>query len=47
MTVATVEGNTSSGKSGSQWNGDGIWFRKRAIDPFGSFRMHSVVPVKQ
>jgi hypothetical protein len=39
-----VEANTSSGKSGSQWNGDGIWIRWRKIVPFGVFRITHVVP---
>lgn len=27
----TIEANTSSGKKGSQWNGDGTWQRWRTI----------------
>lgn len=37
----TVEGNTSPGTSGSQANGDGIWFRKRSIEPANYFRITS------
>lgn len=35
----TIEGNTSSGKSGSQWNGGGVWDRKRKINPYDYFRI--------
>lgn len=35
----TVEGNTSSGQTGSQSNGDGIWMRKRSIEPLNYFRI--------
>ncbi len=37
----TVEGNTSSGQSGSQADGDGIWIRKRSIEPANYFRITS------
>lgn len=37
----TIEGNTSSGKKGSQSNGNGIYFRKRAIEPANYFRITS------
>lgn len=35
----TIEGNTSSGRSGSQWNGGGVWSRKRTINPYDHFRI--------
>jgi hypothetical protein len=35
----TVEGNTSSGLRGSQYNGDGVWGRKREINPTNYFRI--------
>ena len=35
----TVEGNTSSGAKGSQSDGDGVWRRRRAIDPSNFFRI--------
>ena len=35
----TVEANTSSGISGSQSNGDGIYVRKRKIEPLNYFRI--------
>lgn len=35
----TIEGNTSSGLQGSQDNGDGVWERKRTINPFNYFRI--------
>lgn len=35
----TIEGNTSSGQHGSQANGDGIWQRKRSIEPTNYFRI--------
>jgi hypothetical protein len=33
-TVVTIEGNTSSGESGSQWNGGGVYLRHRPHGPF-------------
>ena len=35
----TIEGNTSSGKGGSQWSGGGVWSRKRTINPYDHFRI--------
>jgi hypothetical protein len=35
----TIEGNTSSGQSGSQYNGDGVWRRSRTINPTNHFRI--------
>ena len=35
----TVEGNTSSGVKGSQNDGDGVWRRRRSIDPSNYFRI--------
>jgi hypothetical protein len=35
----TIEGNTSSGAKGSQSDGDGVWRRRRAIDPSNFFRI--------
>lgn len=42
----TVEGNTSSGQTGSQSNGDGIWMRKRSIEPLNYFRIVCFTLVK-
>jgi hypothetical protein len=42
----TVEGNTSSGQQGSQANGDGIWMRKRSIEPMNYFRIICFTLVK-
>jgi hypothetical protein len=42
----TVEGNTSSGQTGSQANGDGIWMRKREIQPMNYFRIICFTLVK-
>lgn len=41
----TIEANTSSGVSGSQSNGDGIWQRTRSIEPLNYFRIVSFTPV--
>jgi hypothetical protein len=35
----TVEANTSSGLSGSQFDGDGVWVRIRTISPYSYFRI--------
>lgn len=35
----TIEGNTSSGKKGSQYAGDGVYRRYRTISPFNYFRI--------
>ena len=35
----TIEANTSSGLKGSQYNGDGIYQRKRSIQPAAAFRI--------
>lgn len=40
-----IEANTSSGKRGSQWNGDGIWIRERRITPLTAFRITHIVKV--
>lgn len=40
-----VEANTSSGRIGSQWNGDGIWIRDRRITPLSSFRITHIIKV--
>ena len=42
----TVEGNTSSGQTGSQSNGDGIWIRTRSIQPMSYFRLLCFTLVK-
>lgn len=39
----TVEGNTSSGLKGSQFDGDGVWDRKREINPTSYFRITDFV----
>lgn len=40
----TVEGNTSSGRAGSQRDGDGVWRRQRRITPGRYFRIVSFTP---
>ena len=35
----TIEANTSSGLKGSQYNGDGIYQRRRSIQPGAAFRI--------
>lgn len=42
----TIEGNTSPGTSGSQADGDGIWNRKRKIEPANYFRITCFTLVK-
>lgn len=42
---ATIEGNTSSGLKGSQWNGNGVFARQRSISPFNHFRITHITPV--
>ena len=42
----TVEANTSPGKSGGQWDGDGVWRRRRCIDVGNYFRIVSFTPVR-
>lgn len=39
----TVEGNTSSGLKGSQYDGDGVWNRVRTINPTDYFRITDFV----
>lgn len=41
---STVEGNTSSGRAGSQRDGDGVWRRHRRITPGRYFRIVSFTP---
>ena len=41
----TVEGNTSSGASSSQADGEGVWRRQRTIQPGSYFRIVSFTPV--
>lgn len=36
---ATIEANTSSGTSGNQSNGDGIYKKNRRIEPYNYFRI--------
>lgn len=43
----TIEGNTSSGRSGSQWNGGGVWSRKRTINPYDYFRITDFAQLDQ
>lgn len=43
----TIEGNTSSGRSGSQWNGGGVWNRTRTINPYNHFRITDFAILKQ
>jgi hypothetical protein len=43
----TIEGNTSSGSGGSQENGDGVYLRKRSIQPANYFRIVWFVQVKE
>ncbi len=35
----TIEGNTSSGKVGSQWNGNGVYARVRTVSLYNHFRI--------
>lgn len=42
----TVEGNTSSGRKGSQADGDGVYVRQRTIQPGNYFRITSFTLVK-
>ncbi len=42
----TIEGNTSSGESGSQSNGDGVYIRSRSIQPANYFRIRWFVLVR-
>jgi hypothetical protein len=42
-TGTTIEGNTSSGVSGSQHDGDGVWRRSRTINPTNYFRITDFV----
>jgi hypothetical protein len=43
----TIEGNTTSGKQGSQWNGGGVWSRKRTINPYNHFRITNFALIDQ
>ncbi len=43
----TIEGNTSSGRSGNQWNGGGVWHRRRTINPYNHFRITDFALLKQ
>ena len=43
----TVEGNTSSGRAGSQRDGDGVWARTRCVSPGSYFRIVGFVPVRE
>jgi hypothetical protein len=40
----TVEGNTSPGEGGPQRDGDGVWPRKRCINPGSYFRIVAFTP---
>jgi CHAP domain len=44
--LSTIEANTSSGDKGSQANGDGVYERKRRIQPFAKFRILGFTPVR-
>ncbi len=37
--ITTIEGNTSSGEKGAQADGDGVYIRKRIIQPYNYFRI--------
>lgn len=43
----TIEGNTSSGEKGSQFNGDGVYIRSRIIQPANYFRIRWFIPVSK
>lgn len=43
----TIEGNTSSGRSGSQYNGGGVWSRRRTINPYDYFRITDFATLDQ
>ena len=42
----TVEANTSPGIGGSQRDGDGVWRRRRCIEPGNYFRIVAFTPVR-
>lgn len=42
----TIEANTSSGQAGSQWNGSGIYKRRRHFTPLAAFRVTHFTPVR-
>jgi hypothetical protein len=44
--LETIEGNTSSGGAGSQNDGDGVYLRKRQIQPHAYFRITNFEIVK-
>lgn len=44
-TGKTIEGNTSSGQGGSQWDGGGVYIRTRSVSPYNHFRITHFVPV--
>lgn len=40
----SIEGNTSADNTGSQSNGDGVYVKKRKIEPFNYFRIKWITP---
>jgi hypothetical protein len=44
--IYTIEGNTSSGLKGSQYDGDGVFKRTRKINPYSFFRIIGFSKVK-
>lgn len=44
---STIEGNTSSGRGGSQYNGGGVWSRRRTINPYNHFRITDFATIDQ
>ena len=43
----TIEGNTTSGKGGKEWDGGGVWYRKRTINPYNHFRITDFALLEQ
>lgn len=44
-TGITIEANTSTGTGGNEFNGSGVWIRKRTIFPLNHFRITHFTPV--
>jgi CHAP domain len=43
----TIEANTSSGVRGSQFDGDGVHLRRRAIEPYNYFKIMGVIETEE
>ena len=44
-TGITIEGNTTTGTGGNEFNGSGVWIRERTIYPLNHFRITHFTPV--